>query len=440
MKKKSFLILSIALALGVISCKPSAKGEATAQSAQPQNVVSRTVAANDDNSKSQNANAHQEKEKQENQEHKTEPPSYTANPEPPPPPPSAKGLTREVMKNVDFHPDDLLVYRIRTIRGSLLRRYKSTPPVFDDKRSFILKIDSAVIGVRMDTLANLMNSYVFAYPGAPLKNFNFSIEENQLRATGTVHKLLDLPFEIKGNLSATPDGKIRLHPTSIKTAGLPVKGFLHLFGVELDEVIRAREARGLKIEDNDLILDPEHMTPPPLIRGKVTAVQIVGDEVIQVFGGSKNLSEAEIARLANSRSRANYLYYRGGMLRFGKLTMANADLKIIDANPKDPFDFSIDHYNQQLVAGYSKTTPRYGLVAHIPDYYKIRKTSPTENSDKVNSKPSVGSRRSRGTGRTDSRPSAESRASSAPQPALTEEQKPKKKGLFARLLQLGRKH
>jgi len=436
MKSKSLLfVLSIALALGVIGCETNAKSDSTEQSGQPQNV-SPPVAANDDNSKSQNANAQREKEKQEN---KSEPPSYTENPEPPPPPPSSKGLTREVMKNVDFHPDDLLVYRIRTIRGSLLRRYKSTPPVFDDKRSFILKIDSAVIGVRMDILANLMNSYVFAYPGAPLKNFHFKIEGNQLKATGRVHKLLDLPFEITGNLSATPDGKIRIHPTSIKTGGLPVKGFMHLIGVELDEVIKAREARGLKVDDNDLILDPEHMTPPPMIRGKVIAVQIVGDEVILVFGGSKNLSEAEIARLANSRSGGNYLYYRGGMLRFGKLTMMNADLKIIDANPKDPFDFSIDHYNQQLVAGYSKTTPRYGLVAHLPDYYKIRKTSPTENFGNTKSRPSVELRRSHGTARTDSKPAVESRASSAPQQKQPEEQKPKKKGLFARLLHLGRK-
>ena len=401
MKSKSLsIVLSIVLALGVIGCKTNAKSESTELRAQQQAVASPRTASNIDNPSSQSANEQQE------QENKTEPTSYSKDPDPPPSPPSSKGLTREVMKNVDFHPDDLLVYRIRTIRGSLLRRYKSTPPVFDDKRSFILKIDSGVIGIRMDTLANLMNNYVFAYPHAPLKNFQFSIDGNQLKATGTVHKLMDLPFEIKGIPSATPDGKIRVHPTSIKMAGLPVKGFLHLFGVELDDVIKAREARGLKLDDNDLILDPEQVGPPPMIRGKITAVQIVGDEVIQVFGGSKDLSEAEIVRLANSRSGGNYLYYRGGMLRFGKLTMANADMKIIDANPKDPFDFSIDHYNQQLVAGFSKSTPRYGLVAYIPDYYKIRKTSPTENSDKPGPKPSVESHRAISIGAINSKRSA----------------------------------
>jgi hypothetical protein len=59
--------------------------------------------------------------------------------------------------------------------------------------------------------------------------------------------------------------------------------------------------------------------------------------------------------------------------------MHNADLQIIDANPKDAFDFSLEHYNRQLVAGYSKNTPHFGLVVFMPDYYKVREISPTGN-------------------------------------------------------------
>jgi len=69
------------------------------------------------------------------------------------------------------------------------------------------------------------------------------------------------------------------------------------------------------------------------------------------------------------------MYFRGGTLRFGKLTMNNADLRIIDASPKDIFDFSLDHYNSQLVAGHSKNTPNFGLVVVMPDYYKLRQAS-----------------------------------------------------------------
>ncbi len=48
------------------------------------------------------------------------------------------------------------------------------------------------------------------------------------------------------------------------------------------------------------------------------------------------------------------MFFRHGVLRFGKLTMDDTDLMIVDANAKDPFDFFLDHYNTQLVAGYSQ--------------------------------------------------------------------------------------
>ena len=64
---------------------------------------------------------------------------------------------------------------------------------------------------------------------------------------------------------------------------------------------------------------------------------------------------------------------RGGVLRFGKLTMTDSDMILIDMNPRDPFDFSLDHYNDQLVAGYTKNTPEHGLRVFMPDFYTLRK-------------------------------------------------------------------
>jgi len=52
--------------------------------------------------------------------------------------------------------------------------------------------------------------------------------------------------------------------------------------------------------------------------------------------------------------------------------MNNADMQIVDSHPKDAFDFSIDHYNRQLVTGYSKNTARNGLVVFMPDYYQVK--------------------------------------------------------------------
>jgi hypothetical protein len=61
------------------------------------------------------------------------------------------------------------------------------------------------------------------------------------------------------------------------------------------------------------------------------------------------------------------MYFRGGKLRFGKLTMTDTDLALIDEDPKDPFDFNLDRYNDQRVAGYSKNTPSHGLKTFMPD-------------------------------------------------------------------------
>ena len=74
-----------------------------------------------------------------------------------------------------------------------------------------------------------------------------------------------------------------------------------------------------------------------------------------------------------SPSARNYVYFGGGTITFGKLTMRDADLQLIDADPRDPFDFFPARYNAQLVAGYSKNTPAKGLKTYMPDFGDLPK-------------------------------------------------------------------
>jgi hypothetical protein len=64
----------------------------------------------------------------------------------------------------------------------------------------------------------------------------------------------------------------------------------------------------------------------------------------------------------------NYIYFSGSVITFGHLTMKPADLQLIDADPADPFDFFPARYEGQLVAGYSKNTPKGGLKTYMPDF------------------------------------------------------------------------
>src|SRR3989440_10385008 len=79
----------------------------------------------------------------------------------------------------------------------------------------------------------------------------------------------------------------------------------------------------------------------------------------------------------HSRFTVNYMAYRGNQLRFGKLTMSDTDMVLIDMDPKDPFDFYLDHYRDQLVAGYTKMTPEFGLRVFMRDFHKLHRAPST---------------------------------------------------------------
>ncbi len=270
------------------------------------------------------------------------------------------------MRNVNLRITRDVVLQIRRLRGRLSPTGRDRPVTLDDRNSFAVEVDNGTMAISASSLSRLLNSYVFAYPGAPLKNISVTIDRGRVIQKGTMHKGIDLPFELDGSVSATPDGNIRVHADKIKSAHIPFKGLLHLFGEDLSRLVNAREARGVRIEGDDILLFPSRMTPPPHIYGRVTSVRIEGDSVVQVFGEGRAAKPMQLPAPAS-----NYIYHRGGVLRFGKLTMSDTDLEIIDANPKTPFDFSLDGYNRQLVAGYSRNTPAHGLIVHMPDYGEV---------------------------------------------------------------------
>jgi hypothetical protein len=66
-------------------------------------------------------------------------------------------------------------------------------------------------------------------------------------------------------------------------------------------------------------------------------------------------------------------------MKFGKLTMDDVDLQLVDKDPSNSFDFSLDHYAEQLEAGYSKSLPSLGLLVFMPDYSTVAKSSHPES-------------------------------------------------------------
>lgn len=266
------------------------------------------------------------------------------------------------MRNVDFRVDPFVVLRIRRLVGALVSTRPGFPPVFDDKTSFVLEITSGEIAIDAAALSAILNRYAFAGPDAPMKDVSIEIRGDGIRQKARLRKT-GLPVEIAGRLGATSDGRIRLRPESVRVAHVPVRGLLKFLKLKLGALVDLTRARGVEERGSDLVLSPGRMLPPPRIEGRISSVRVEAGQLIQVFGSNP----AE-----RNRDRAgNFMHYRHGTLRFGKLTMHDADLEIRDTSPEDPFDFFLDHYKEQLVAGYSKTTPSFGLKVFMPDYHRL---------------------------------------------------------------------
>jgi hypothetical protein len=132
-------------------------------------------------------------------------------------------------------------------------------------------------------------------------------------------------------------------------------------------------ATGVSVKGNDLLLDPVRILPPPRIEGRLTSIRIQDGQLVQVFG-SADAEGAHPLAPPPPVAAPNYVFFRGGSLRFGKLYMVHASLEAIDQNPADPFDFYLDYYATQLVAGYHKTQPDGALVAWMPDFDRLPTT------------------------------------------------------------------
>ena len=266
------------------------------------------------------------------------------------------------MRNVNFRVTRDVVLEVRSLRGQLERTRPETPVTFDDPDSFVVAVSSAEVAMTPASLTELMNSYVLAFDGAPIKHVEVTLQGQKLIQKGTIHKGVDLPFEMEGTISVTEDGNIRVHADKIKSAHVPIKGLLHLFGEDLSKLMKEKSQRGMQIVGDDIILNPGSLTPAPHLQGRVSRVAIAGGKIVQYFDSGHAL-----APLNPPVRSGGYLYHRGGVLRFGKLTMNDADLEIVGDRP-GTFEFFQREYLKQLVSGYSKTTASKGLVAHMADY------------------------------------------------------------------------
>lgn len=72
--------------------------------------------------------------------------------------------------------------------------------------------------------------------------------------------------------------------------------------------------------------------------------------------------------------------HRGGTIRFRKFMMEDADIQVVDDDPGDPLDYSLEHYFDPIVAGQSRNTPSGAQVTAVPDYHDLQRRGSAEQA------------------------------------------------------------
>src|SRR4051812_17912361 len=275
------------------------------------------------------------------------------------------------MHNVALHVADGVVMSVTTLTGEFVSQSTANPPVFDDPSSYTLRVKSADVAMDAVSLTGLLRQALARHP-SPLSDVTLTIENGRLQAKGKLHKGVTVPFTMTASVAAS-GGLLRLHAEKVKAVGVPIKGMLDLIGLDMSSLMKMPPGSGISADKDDLLLDTAALLPPPRMEATLRDAAITGTRMrLQMSGPGQPPTRPASLPLPSAR---NYLYFFGGSIRFGKLTMTDADMQLIDADPSTPFDFFPAHYDDQLVAGYSRNTRRKGLQVFMPDYARVRNGS-----------------------------------------------------------------
>ncbi len=288
-----------------------------------------------------------------------------ANPGPKPDPADSAMWT--VMRNVDLRVGSTGALHVRTLQGRVFETQPGVLPYLDEPESFGVEVTSGTVALDGAGLTTLLNERVFNYRGSPIRRLRVTVENGQLVQRGVIRKGVDMRFTMWSTLTLTEDNRIRSHPTRLVLLGVNGLSLLRALGLRMDKVLDVSGTKGIvEMQGDDMLLDPLRMIPPPRVVGRIRNVAIEGDEVVQTFAETPEDTIAARLVPADGGFR-NYIYYKGGRLRFGKLTMAPTDLLIGDADETDRLDLDLPRYSEQLIAGYTRTVQNDALRTWMPD-------------------------------------------------------------------------
>ncbi len=304
--------------------------------------------------------------------HMRRPPQALARPRPSPlpttstsyrlPNPQQIPLTGAVhfqARSIVFHVMDGVHLNVNSVDALLEPTSTDEPVTLDDPESMKVQLLSAGATISAADMTTLLNHYALPESKLPIHSVEVSFQDNEVQITGKVHKVFEVPFKASATIGITPHGNFHLHFNKITVAGFLHKGVLDLLGLNIADL--AKGAENFHVHDDDVDFPLHILFPAPHFSGHLQSVGIEGDKLVQVFGKPEPFAPAPVPA-------QHYIYLRGGVLDFGRLSMHGVDLELLNKEADQTFELSLQNVFLQALPGYMKNLPDHGLVAYLGTY------------------------------------------------------------------------
>lgn len=154
------------------------------------------------------------------------------------------------------------------------------PEPRDGGKKPVVTIRNGIAFLTRDAITKLLNSHL---NGGSVKDLSVVTGANSVTLKGKVHKAVDVPFEIDGQVQATPEGLIKLQVSQEKAAHLP-QGITKALGFDdLSKMIGSNAGKGIQASKDSVTFDPDLMWGLP-IHGRVVRAATSNKGLALTFG------------------------------------------------------------------------------------------------------------------------------------------------------------
>ncbi len=239
----------------------------------------------------------------------------------------------------------------------------------DQPDSFYLYVLNGDVSLKFSVLEEIFNDTVFRYQGSPLRKIRLSFvkagDEPGIRLEGEMKLGIWIGFQMDCKIRVEKN-RILLVPVRISALGLPfVKGALDLIRLHLETLLPIPKGRGAELEGSVVVIDPFRLFRSPAIAGKLHSAKVEESGVIVGFQNAIK----PIPPTSSSGVSKNFIFLWKGNVQFGKLIMRDANILMVDSNPKNLFDFYLAKYERSLVRGRARIREDRSVQVEMPDFF-----------------------------------------------------------------------